>query len=229
MLKSAKFSGQQFDTPYECQRVAQNYAKIYNYNVAQVIQAFKNLSLIVDGSAANSVEIMAKLIKIKLNLGCQKPLRMVVSAEPSHGLTEFKQKMCAMFGIVLIDLPNLIVSHLKNKTLSGQIIAQAKAANEQIPESTITDIIHDRIEKIDCRLNGFLLDVGSYGLSCLKNAAEQNMTFNVLIDFSNAPNRTLSEEFKSRLKIDKCLQFKPEETADDCSHKVFFEVSHFYD
>lgn len=195
----------------------------------QVIQAFKNLSLIVDGSAANSVEVMAKLIKVKLNLGCQRPLKMVVSAEETSNMTELKQKIASMFGVVLIDLSNLIASHLKNKTLNGQTIAQAKVANTQIPESIIADIIHDRIEKIDCRLNGFLLDVGSYGLGCLKGAAEQNMTFNMLIDFSKAPNRMITEEFKKELKLDKCLQLKPEDSAEDCSHKVFFEVSHFYD
>lgn len=209
--------------------MAASYLEIYNQNIEQVISTFKNLALVVDGSADKTVEVLAKLIKIKLNNGCHKPLKLLMHSSPETDLTEIKQKLKMMFGVVVVDLEDLILSHIERKTSSGKIIVEATTREHNIPESILLDIIHERIEKVDCRINGFVLDMGKEGLKPLEYAADRKWCFHLFVGMGKQIPEKEMEYLKDKLKVQKGFNFQLDEKPEDCVHKLFFEISHFYD
>ena len=134
-----------------------------------------------------------------------------------------------MFGVIIIDLDSLLLSHISNKTLSGKIIVEAQLSGMPVPESVLLDVIQDRIEKVDSRINGFVLDLGSYDLLLLTRSSPKELTFHMFLQITDEESRVAQEELKKNLRFDKVFQFSLSESSEDCLHKVFFEISHFYD
>ena len=219
----------EFDSPFEADRVAQNYLEVYKYNVAQVISSFKDLSLVVDASSGHTVEILARLIKIRLNKGSQKPLRMLLHSPSNPTLPEFKERLRTMFGVIIIDLDSLLLAHINNKTLSGKLIVEAKSSGMPVPESVLIDIIQERIEKVDCRINGFVLDLCSFDLMLLARSAQKELSFHMFLEIADEASKEVREELKRNLRFDKVFEFTLSETPEECLHRIFFDISHFYD
>ena len=134
-----------------------------------------------------------------------------------------------IFGVVSIDLNKLIFSHINDKTLKGQVIVEAKAANLDIPKETIVDIILERIEKIDCRVNGFVLDLNNFDIGVLDHCDNKNLSFHMFLNLKNERNTDKIESLKKKIKFEKIFDFEIDENAEDCVHKVYYEISHFYD
>lgn len=226
-LKIQKFNFKEFDSISEAEKVALNYLNIYRYNISQVISSFKNLALMVDCSEDSRVENLARLIKIKLNKGLQKPLKILINNPTNRDMIEFKQKLVMMFGIVVVNLENLLTANVNNKTVSGKEIVDALNKNLSIPENVILDVIEERIEKVDCRINGFAIDMGVHNPMILASGRE--MSFNIVLTVNESGNEMENERIKTKIKSERFLEFKMSETPEDCLHKVFFEISHYYD
>lgn len=228
-MKREKFGNSDFENLEEANSAVSNYYELYKYNVTQVIESFKNLSIIVDGSAGNPVEKLAKLIKIKLNNGCKKPLKILFNSANSSNAIQMKQKLVMIFGIVSIDLHKLVFSHISNKTPKGQMIVEAKTSNMDIPKEVLVDIILERIEKIDCRVNGFVLDLNDYDFGVLDQCSDKNLSFHLLLNLKNERKVDKIDSLKKQIKFEKVFEFEADECAEDFAHKIYFEVSHFYD
>ena len=187
------------------------------------------MALVVDGSSPNVIELMAKLIKIKLNNGCRKPLRILINSRENANVSALKQKMIMMFGVIGIDMDNLVMSHINGKTIKGLAIVEVKSLNLPIPDNLLMDIIQERIEKVDCRINGFVLDMKNYDIGILEKSGETPMSFHLCLNLDGGRNPQKTEELKRTMRFEKSFDFAGSDSPDDSLHKVFYEISHFYE
>jgi hypothetical protein len=215
----------------DAEKVAQNYMSLYNYNVTQAKQAFKNLSLEIDATVDNKIDVLAKMIKIKLNNGSQRPLKILLTGKKSTNSIEFRDKMAGTFGLNVIDIDSLLLTHIKNKTYFGNLIVEYKQNDKELPSNLLIDIIMERVEKVDCQIKGFVLDICDRKIQLAKHFDPMQLFFHLAIvaDSPNGIEDAMDLKEQMNLKFQKSIAIETQRNINDHINRVFFEITHFYD
>ena len=215
----------------EAEKAADNYLSMYNFNINQTKQAFKSLALEIDATFDNKIDILAKMIKIKLNNGSQRPLKILLTGKKSPSSIEFRDRLSSTFGLNVIDIDNLLLAHVSNKTYFGNLIVQLKQTDQEIPTNLLVDIILERVEKVDCQVKGFILDMCDRKLQLAKNFEPMQLFFHmaIVIDTPTAQEDAWDLNNQMDLKFQKSFALDTQRSINDHINRIFFEITHFYD
>lgn len=215
----------------EVDKAADNYLNLYNFNIKQAKQAFKNLALEIDATVENKIDVLAKMIKIKLNNGSQRPLKILMTGKKSQSSIEFRDRLASTFGLNVIDIDNLLLAHVQNKTYFGNLIVQLKQTDQEIPSNLLVDIIMERVEKVDCQIKGFILDICDRKIQLTKSFEPMQLFFHlaIVVDSPTAQDDALQLKEQMNLKFQKSFALDTQRNVSDHINRIFFEITHFYD
>ena len=87
---------------------------------------------------------------------------------PGAGKTTQAQYLADCFGLVLIDVQAILKQQIQTSPENGRIIQNAWDNGEEVPDSIINPLIEKRIQKSDCRVNGWVLEGFCYSKSQIK-------------------------------------------------------------
>ncbi len=197
--------------------------------MSQAKAAFKGLALEIDASVDNKIDVLAKMIKIKLNNGCQRPLKILMTGRKSQAEVDFRDSLASTFGLNVIDLENLMMTHVKNKTYFGNLIVELKQSSSEIPSNILVDIIMDRVEKVDCQVKGFLLDICDRKIQLARSIESMQLYFHLAVKVDETPSDEEDIGSAITLKYEKVISVDTGRSFGDYINKIFFEITHFYD
>ena len=173
---------------------------------------------------------MAKIIKVRLNRGNQRPLKIIMRGKKSPASIEFRDRLAVNFGLQVIDLDNLLAAQIRNKTYFGNIIIELAQANRTIPTSLLIDVILERLERTDCQIGGFVLDISDSSFELLEKLDNMQILFHMAIVVDGATSEeTLADDALNRLVFRKEFRVDTGRNLNDTINNIFFEITHFYD
>ena len=102
---------------------------------------------------------MASLIKFKIKpLSPKRSARILIVGRSGSGRTSVMKRLCEKLGFIAVSTSELLVDQVRNKTELGQKMYQDIAANTLISDEIVFGIIRARLNRIDCKSHGFVLE-----------------------------------------------------------------------
>lgn len=169
---------------------ANNYYKLYKFNLEQCKQVFRKIALEFDiGDDKNKLEDLAKLIRYKLRKGFQNTLKFIIYGNNSTKKDKIVEKFSNCFGVKYINPILLIKGEIKRKNNISHEILHYFENNKKIPDSLIYDLIVKRIERIDVQLNGYLLDLTGMNKKIIEYISKKYLDINFCIFMNDKENK----------------------------------------
>lgn len=149
-------------------------------------------------------------------------------------MVAFRDQLASVLGLVLIDVESLLVMCMENRSYIGLQIAELKLQGQQVPSSLISDAIKERLERIDCKVNGCVVDMKDLPLDPITDSNFSEPFFHIGVTFNKGATDSTEGELDSRfnpipLIFQKIVNLKESESTDNCVVTVFHEISHFYE
>ena len=213
----------------DANRDAKNYMDLFKFNYLQTKNSFKDLALEIDYSDLNKMELLAKMINIKLNNGCQYPLKILINGKKSEKSLEFRQKLSTNFGLKIIDIDSLLASHLKSNSEIGKRIVNIVENEKQLGNDFLLEIVLERILKVDCRINGFILDVSDKKLNFDKFYENPLTKFQITLFLDDRESFNLCQTPQNNLILNKNFLVDTKEDLENQISRIFFDITHYYE
>ena len=123
---------------------------------------FKNFLFTIDASYQNKLAIeqnLIRMIKLKFsNKSPRKPPQIIVLGPPGSGRSTQASLLAQQFGLVKISVFDLLKNQKKVCPELGKDIQKYIDAGVLVPDSIINNIVEERLNKSDCRVNGWVLE-----------------------------------------------------------------------
>ena len=122
-------------------------------------QSYRNNLIEIDGSKESLVEDVASVIHYKIHpLSPKRSSRILIVGRSGSGRTTIMNRLCEKLGFIPLSTSELLVDQVRNKTEVGQKIFQDISAHRLISDEIVTGILKGRVNKIDCKTHGYVLE-----------------------------------------------------------------------
>lgn len=88
----------------------------------------------------------------------RKPLKILVIGGPLSGKTTQAEMISKKYGLTLIVMKEIIDKAISNKTEVGNTLSYYINNSQTIPDKLIIELLRDRLDSTDCKVNGWILD-----------------------------------------------------------------------
>ena len=88
----------------------------------------------------------------------RKPPRILIIGGPLSGKSTQTQKVAEKYGLTLVKVKDVIDQAIAENSDIGRIVASYVNTKQVIPDKILIELMRERLEKIDCKLNGWVLD-----------------------------------------------------------------------
>ena len=88
----------------------------------------------------------------------RKPPKVCVVGPPLSGKTTLSQNLALKYGLTLIDAKQVIVEASLQNNEIGKTISAFLKTGQNIPDKVLIELMRDRFDSIDCKMNGWVLD-----------------------------------------------------------------------
>jgi len=105
------------------------------------------------------VNDIARIIKLKgKSNASRRPPRVLIVGAPGSGKSTLGELIASKFNLVYVSTANLLNSQIACKTEIGNTVAELMREGELITDNVIVDLIKERLNQQDCRVNGWVLE-----------------------------------------------------------------------
>ena len=96
-------------------------------------------------------------LRLKSN-ALRRPPRVLLMGAPGSGKTTLGNIIAKKFGLIYVDALNLLNGEIANKTDIGKAAEELLRESEMIPDDMMLKLVESRLNKTDCRVNGWILE-----------------------------------------------------------------------
>lgn len=110
-----------------------------------------------DPSIVSELVYKAFLMKGRATVS-RKPPKVLVIGGPLSGKSTQTRKVAEKYGLTLVCVTEVIEQAALENTDIGKIVSEYVKASQKIPDKIIIELMRERLEKTDCKMNGWVLD-----------------------------------------------------------------------
>lgn len=145
---------------------------------------------------------MASLIKFKIKpLSPKRSARILIVGRSGSGRTSVMKRLCEKLGFIAVSTSELLVDQVRNKTELGQLIYPHLRANTLISDEIVYGIIRSRLNRVDCKAHGFVLEGFPKTYEQLKLMQEMKLEPNFVI-YLDCPSEKAKQRIFSRQQLE---------------------------
>ncbi len=111
------------------------------------------------------------------------------------------KRLCEKLGFIAVSTAELLVDQVRNKTELGQAIYPHIRANTLISDEIIYGIIRARLNRVDCKLHGFVLEGFPKTYEQLQLMQEMKLEPNFVI-YLDCPSEKAKQRIFSRQQLE---------------------------
>ena len=136
-------------------------------------EACKGQVIEMDGNRPESVilEEIVRILKLTRSKGPRRPPRVLLLGPPGCGKTEHAKKLAAKYKVQYVKVSEMVKDHIRNQKDKAkaddlkQRLENAKPCKlhllviaHKVPNELVIDLVRERLERPDCKINGWILD-----------------------------------------------------------------------
>ena len=125
-------------------------------------EACKGQIIKLDGNRAEGVilEEIVRILKLTRSKGPRRPPRILLMGPPGCSKTEHAQHLSYKYKVQYVKVSHLIKDFIRNDKNKERAVEMRSLLEscKPFPNKFIIDLVKTRLEKPDCRTNGWILD-----------------------------------------------------------------------
>lgn len=127
-------------------------------NVRDLKNHYKNNLIQVNGESQSILNELAALIRFKIKSTSARTNKMLLFGPPGSGRSTIINEIHRKLGLVPISISKLLMEQVERKTQVGREVADSLKSGELVSDEIVFGLLKSRLEKADCRLNGYVLE-----------------------------------------------------------------------
>jgi len=88
----------------------------------------------------------------------RRPPKVILIGPPGSGRSSQAQNLAKRYGLTLVSTSQLLRDQINRKSEIGKNIAAIMSTGDMIPDFIITELVRNRLQETDCKMNGWILD-----------------------------------------------------------------------
>lgn len=88
----------------------------------------------------------------------RRPPKVILLGPPGSGRSSQAQNLAVRYGLTLVSTSQLLRDQINRKSEIGKNIAAIMSTGDMIPDFIITELVRNRLQETDCKMNGWVLD-----------------------------------------------------------------------
>lgn len=148
--------------PDHIEKYAKQAIRECNIHLSGVKEVCRGLITELDGSKDNQeiLEEIVRVLKLKQTKAPRRPQRVILMGPPGSCTEEHAIKIAQKYKLVYVPVTQMLKDAIRREgdTQVAQDLAARLANNEPLPDDIIIDLVRDRLERPDCRTNGWILE-----------------------------------------------------------------------
>merc|ERR1711862_342899 len=172
----------------------------------------------------------------------KKPLRIIIAGAPASGKGTQCQLIKDIYGLVLLSTGDMLRSAIKDGTDVGKEAKEYMDNGKLVPDELIINIVKERLQENDCKIQGWLLDGFPRTYAQAKALSSMGINPNCFL-YLNVPDSQIIERVTGR-RIDPIsnkiyhLIYNPPpfnvkanliHRSDDTKQKIMVRLKQFHD
>lgn len=132
----------------------------YNAHIDGVKEMFKGQNIsVIDANQPKDIvlEEIARLINLKNTENEPKRApRIIITGPPGSGRSTQARNLCEKFN--LVHVTTMVKNEIGKNTRAGKQMWKTLKSGDPVPDTFVQDIIKDRLSKLDCKINGYVME-----------------------------------------------------------------------
>jgi len=155
------------DTIVKCEhsnhsKYAKHAIRENNVNMKGVKDVCSGLITELDGTKSEQqiLEEIVRVLKLKRTKAPRRPQRVILMGPPGSGTEHQAIAIAQKYKLVYVQVTQMLKDAIRREgdTQLAIDLAARLQANEPLPDDIIIDLVRDRLERPDCRTNGWILE-----------------------------------------------------------------------
>lgn len=132
----------------------------YHTHIEGVEDIYRGMISVIDANKRQDVVLqeIARILKLKVNNAPRKAPRIVLIGAPGSGKTTQAEKLAEKLRIVHIHVPAMIKQKISEGGDEGKELWKLLKSGDPLPDETLQNLVMSRLEQLDVKINGFVLD-----------------------------------------------------------------------
>jgi hypothetical protein len=143
-------------------KLAKNALLEYNLNIEGVKKIAQGMITVLQAQESENplVEEVVKILKLKDTNAPRRPQRIILMGSPGSKKEQYAQRIAEKYKLIYVQVSQLVKEIMRrNGDNDYAIQLKSYVANDRsIPDELVIHLVNERIDKPDCRLNGWILD-----------------------------------------------------------------------
>ena len=133
----------------------------YKHHIEGVKETCRGFIHVVDGNKAQDVvlEEIARIHRLHTkNSAPKRAPRLLICGPPGSGRSSNSRRLAEKYELVHVQVSSLIKHEIAKKTPEGRLAWRAIKNGDPVDSQMVQRLISERLAKLDCKINGFILD-----------------------------------------------------------------------
>ncbi|CAG9312031.1 unnamed protein product [Blepharisma stoltei] len=132
-----------------------------SYNLNGVKDVYKNQWHEIEstGTVDKVADKVARIFLMKGRSNApRRPPKVILLGPPGSGKSTQAQNLSVRYGLTLVSTSQLLRDQINRKSEIGKNIAAIMSTGDMVPDFIITELVRNRLQETDCKMNGWILD-----------------------------------------------------------------------
>ncbi|CAI2369171.1 unnamed protein product [Moneuplotes crassus] len=139
--------------PEKIPSISQDALEEYQTHIEGVKEIYKGIICCVDGNQKQDIVLqeIARTLKLKIVNTPKRAPKIILFGVPGSGVSTQAEKISKKFNVIHIQVNSLLKSKVENYW-------ETTKKGDPIPDKVVLEIVRERLEMTDAKINGFVLD-----------------------------------------------------------------------
>lgn len=146
--------------PENIDSIIEESVQEYHTHIEGVKDIYKGMISTIDGNQKQDVVLqeIARILKLKTVNAPRRAPQIILIGAPGCGKTTQAIRISKRLKVIHIQASSLLKNYISNGTDDGKELWKLMKEGEPIPDDIFQTIIKERLEQLDVKINGFVLD-----------------------------------------------------------------------
>lgn len=146
--------------PDKIDSIIEDSVQEYHTHIEGVKDIYKGMISIIDGNQKQDVVLqeIARILKLKMIDAPRRAPKILLIGAPGSGKSTQAERIAIKLKVIHVKATSLLKNYINNGTDQGKQLWKLLKEGEPIPDEIFQKIIKERLEQLDVKMNGFVLD-----------------------------------------------------------------------